>query len=252
VHLATAYALRGLNVPLRRPLPLPTPEPNRADLDHALASLGAVIRSVTDPRRRQPAGASALRGLVREARLMAAYITPDPDAALALAEEAVAAARFDYQRSAAHTARGQALLRAGRPQDALAAVTAAEEALARSTTALSSAVPGAPPESGDLGLHSQHVVIRAVAHLRAGDQAQAAEVLTRSLADERLAPFHEGVLRVFGEAAEREADQSWKRHRKLRAVLGIGGTGPSTPARLPDALVAAWRTRTAAPVSTGR
>src|SRR5690606_23836282 len=97
----------------------------------------------------------------------------------------------------------------------------------------------------------QHVVIRAVAHLRAGDQAQAAEVLTRSLADERLAPFHEGVLRVFGEAAEREADQSWKRHRKLRAVLGIGGTGPSTPARLPDALVAAWRTRTAAPVGTG-
>ncbi len=252
VHLATAYALRGLNVPLRRPLPLLNVERGSADLDHALASLTDVIKAVTDPRRRQPAGASALRGLVREARLMSAYITPDPERALALAEEAVAAARFDYQRSDAHAAKALALIRCGRCEDALASVAAGEAALTRSTRVLASAVRGAPAESGDLGLRTQHAVLRAVAHLRAGDQAKAAEAVVKALADPLLAPFHEGVLRAFGEAAELEADQSWKRHRPLRAVLGISGTGPSTPARLPDALVAAWRTRNAAPAPAGR
>ena len=252
VHLATAYALRGLNVPLRRPLPLLAVEKSSPDLDHALATLGEVIRTVSDPRRRQPAGVSALRGLVREARLMSAYITPDPARALALAEEAVAAARYDYQRSDAHAAKALALIRCGRYEEALAAVAAGEEALARSTRVLAKAVKGAPAESGDLGLRTQHAVLRAVAHLRAGHQAQAAEAVVQALSDQRLAPFHEGVLRAFGEAAELEADQSWKRHRPLRAVLGISGTGPSTPARLPDALVAAWRTRNAAPLQAGR
>ena len=252
VHLATAYALRGLNVPLRRPLPLLAAERGSADLDHALSTLTDVIKTVTDPRRRQPAGASALRGLVREARLMAAYITPDPERALALADEAVAAARFDYQLSNAHAAKAIALIRSGRFEEALEAVAAGEAALARSTRVLSNAVEGAPAESGDLGLRTQHAVLRAVAHLRAGDQDQAAEAVVQALSDPRLAPFHEGVLRVFGEAAELEADQSWKRHRPLRAVLGISGTGPTTPARLPDALVAAWRTRNAAPLPAGR
>ncbi len=252
VHLATAYAFRGLNVPFQRPLPLIAAAPPGPDLSHALGSLTEAIRSVTDPRRRQPAGASAVRGLVREARLMAAYITQDPAEALRLAEEAEAAARYDYQRSDAAAAKALALVRAGRNADALAAVRAGEEALARSTQVLARAIGGAPEESGDLGLHTQHVVLRAVAHLRAGDQSEAAEALTLALSDERLAPFSEGVLRAFGEAAELEADQSWKRHRKLRAVLGIGGTGPSTPARLPDALVAAWRTRASALAPAGR
>lgn len=252
VHLATAYALRGLNVPLKRPLPVLTADRASTDLEHALATLTEVIRTVNDPRRRQPAGASALRGLVREARLMAAYITPDPERALALADEALAAARYDYQRADAHAARALALIRCGRELDALQAVREGEEALARSTRVLAKAVRGAPEESGDLGLLTQHRVLRAVAHLRAGDQAQAAEAVVQALSDQRLAPFHEGVLRAFGEAAELEADQSWKRHRPLRAVLGISGTGPSTPARLPDALVAAWRTRNAAPLPAGR
>src|SRR5690606_31415545 len=133
VHLATAYALRGLNVPLKRPLPVLTADRASTDLEHALATLTEVIRTVNDPRRRQPAGASALRGLVREARLMAAYITPDPERALALADEALAAARYDYQRADAHAARALALIRCGRELDALQAVREGEEALARST-----------------------------------------------------------------------------------------------------------------------
>src|SRR5690606_29675856 len=88
LHLATACALRGLSVPPRRPLALLAAERGSAGLDHALSTLTDVTKPVTDPRRRQPAGASALRGLVREARLMAAYITPAPERALALADEA--------------------------------------------------------------------------------------------------------------------------------------------------------------------
>lgn len=177
---------------------------------------------------------------------MSAYITPEPTEALRLADEALAAARLDYQRSDAQAARALALLRAGEPRAALAAAQEGERARLRSTQVLQEAVQGASPEAGDLGLHAQHVVLAAVAQLRAGDQRSAAETLSTALSDPRLSPFHEGVLRVFGEAAEAVADQSWKRHRRLRAVLGIGGAGTATPARLPDALVAAWRTRAAA------
>lgn len=246
VHLATAYAFRGLGVAYRRPLPLLAPEAKRPDLEHALSALHDVIARATDTSRRQPAGVSAVLGLVREARLMSAYITPEPTEALRLADEALAAARLDYQRSDAQAARALALLRAGEPEVALAASQEGERARLRSAQVLKEAVRGAPPEAGDLGLHAQHVVLAAVAQLRSGDQRSAAETLSTALSDARLSPFHEGVLRVFGEAAEAEADQSWKRHRRLRAVLGIGGAGTTTPARLPDALVAAWRTRAAA------
>ena len=93
-------------------------------------------------------------------------------------------------------------------------------------------------------LVAQFGVYRAGAHLVAGDQNDAAESVWRALDDPRLAPFHEAALRAFGEAAESLArDGAWKRHRHLRTLLGVNGTGPSTPARLPDALVAAWRSR---------
>jgi len=252
VHMATAYAFRGLAAAFRRPLPLLAVRPGRPDLEHALVSLRDVIAKATDPSRRQPAGVSAVRGLVREARLMAAYITPEPAEALRLADEALAAARFDYQRSDAQAARAVALLRADDPAGALAAAREGERARLLSTQVLQEAVEGAPSENGDLGLHAQHVVLTAVAQLQAGDQPSAAETLSMALTDQRLSRFHEGVLRVFGEAAEAVKDQSWKRHRGLRAVLGIGGAGASTPARLPDALVAAWRTRAAATAPAGR
>jgi hypothetical protein len=71
--------------------------------------------------------------------------------------------------------------------------------------------------------------------------------LTASLDDATLSPYHEGLLRAFGESAdERGIGDGWKSHRRLRALLGVDGTGPSTPARLPDALVAAWRSKTRA------
>lgn len=251
VHLATAYAFRGLAAAYRRPLPLVATWPQVPDLEHALTSLREVIATATGTRR-QPAGVSAVLGLVREARLVSAYITPEPAAALALADEALAAARLDYQRSDAHAARALAMLRAGRPEAALEAAQEGEHARVRSTQVLLAAVEDAPADLGDLGLRAQHAVLTAVAQLQSGDQKSAAETLSGALTDERLAPFHEGVLRVFGEAAESVSDESWKRHARLRTVLGIGSAGKKTPARLPDALVAAWRTRAAATSQVAR
>src|SRR5690606_40799105 len=118
-----------------------------------------------------------------------------------------------------------ALIRCGRYEEALAAVAAGEEALARSTRVLAKAVKGAPAESGDLGLRTQHAVLRAVAHLRAGDQAQAAEAVVQALSDQRLAPLHEGARRAVRAAAERQADQSPEPHRPRRAHPGLPRTG---------------------------
>ena len=92
------------------------------------------------------------------------------------------------------------------------------------------------------------MALTSAALLSAGDEKAAAETLVAALDDEGMTPYHEGLLRAFGEAADEAAvEGTWKSHRRLRLLLGVDGTGPSTPARLPDALVAAWRSRTRPP-----
>lgn len=255
LRLAVAYAFRGLGLPYRRPLPLSAGLATLAvaagdgnpDLEHARESLAELRERLVRPGHGLVRGSSAVRGLLREARLVGSYIAREPAQALELAEAASDAARFDYQRAEAHTGRANALLRLGRPDDALAALDTAGELLGRARVVASEVIQGRDGgvvENGDLGLLAQIANYRAGAQLAAHAQLAAAETLCRGLEDSRLSPFHEGLLRAFGEGAHGSDEQGWRRHRRLRSLLGMNGTGPSTPARLPDALVAAWRSRT--------
>jgi tetratricopeptide (TPR) repeat protein len=246
VRLAVAYAFRGFAMPFRRPLPAFRPRSSGPDLSHALQSMGALITDLERPGTTVVASTSAVDGLLGEARVLASLVSPDGHDALRHADAALERARYHYHRARAQAARAGALLELGRPDAALAAIAVGEEELrsSRRPAWLPSGSARQEPDTGDLSLVAQFGVYRAGAHLVAGDQNDAAESVWRALDDPRLAPFHEAALRAFGEAAESLArDGAWKRHRHLRTLLGVNGTGPSTPARLPDALVAAWRSR---------
>lgn len=250
LRLAVAYAFRGLGLPYRRPWPARSVAAGAVgrsaeivpDLAHAAASLNALVEEFTLSRPGFPNGSSAARGLLREARLVLSYITSDASLALDLATTAANEARFAYQRAEAHTSRAGALLGSDDPAGALTALDVAKAHLEESLQVVARVVTAARTETGDLGLVAQLATYKVAALLAVGDQAAAAAALSEALEDERLAPFHEGLLRAFGEIAD-VYGQAWRRHRGLRSLLGINGTGPSTPARLPDALVAAWRER---------
>ena len=255
LRLAVAYAFRGFALPYRRPLPAFRPDGTGPDLRHAIASMDDLIADIGGPATSLVASTSAIDGLLAEARLLTSLVSPDGEHALRHADAALEAAVYRYQRAKAQTARVGALLALGRTNEALAAIERGEDDLHASLAPVTTrrGPPGNAdherrfgPERGDLSLAAQYAVYRAGAHLSAGDQTAAAEAVWLVLDDGALAPFHEAALRAFGEAAELLGrDGGWKRHRHLRTLLGVNGTGPSTPARLPDALVAAWRSRSA-------
>ena len=237
LHLAASYACRGLAQPLRLPFPVLRDAVDGPDLRHARQRIHEVIAALTDAPRFQ----SDLR---RQALLLASQFAATGDEGQALADAALKVSPFDYQKAQALAARAAAQLRRNELKGALADLQKASKALARVTMDL-------PGEGGDTGLRSQLTALTGAAHLAAGNEQEAAETLVAALDDDALAPYHEGLLRAFGEAADLAGvEGGWKSHRRLRTLLGVDGTGPSTPARLPDALVAAWRSR-ARPASAG-
>lgn len=244
LHLAASYACRGLAQPLRLPFPTLRDGVDGPDLRHARQRIDEVIAALTESPRFQT-------DLRRKALLLASQFAASGDAGQALADAALNDSTFDYQRAYALTARAGAKLRRQQIDDALEDLGQARAALSRATNATEpDAAHNGAPERGDTGLRSQLTALTSAAQLAAGDEKAAAETLADALDDPALAPYHEGLLRAFGEAADdAKLADDWKRHRRLRLLLGVDGTGPSTPARLPDALVAAWRSR-GRPVST--
>lgn len=230
LHLAASYACRGLAQPLRKPFPVLREGVNGPDVRHARQRIDEVIAALADAPLYQA-------GLRRQALLLASRFASSGDEGQAFADEALKVSRFDHQRAEALAARAAAKLRRGEQELALADLAAAEEALDRTTDP-------ATGERGDTGLRAQLSALTSAAHLSAGNEKAAAETLVAALDADAMEPYHEGLLRSFGEAADQSGVQGgWKRHRRLRLLLGVDGTGPSTPARLPDALVAAWRSR---------
>jgi len=230
LHLAASYACRGLAQPLRLPFPVLRDGVDGPDLRHARQRIDEVIAALSEAPRFQT-------DLRRQALLLASQFAASGDEGQAFADEALKVSPYDYQKAQALAARAAAQLRRGALAGALGDLKKAGKALEHATAGLTD-------ERGDTGLRSQLAALSSAAHLNAGHEKEAAEILVAALDDEALAPYHEGLLRAFGEAAdEARVEGGWKSHRRLRLLLGVDGTGPSTPARLPDALVAAWRSR---------
>lgn len=230
LHLAASYACRGLAQPFRLPFAVLREGVDGPDLRHARQRIEEVIAALADAPRFQI-------DLRRQALLLASKFAATGDEGQAFADAALKVSNFDYQRAQALAARAAAQLRRQQLDGAL-------EDLRQAGEALDGVTAGLENERGDSGLRSQLAALTSAAHLGAGNEKDAAEVLVSALDDEGLTPYHEGLLRAFGEAAdEAKVEGGWKSHRRLRLLLGVDGTGPSTPARLPDALVAAWRSR---------
>ncbi len=241
LRIGLAYACRGLALPFRLPLPvLPLPETDQPDLRHARQSIGEVLSTLDDKPDRELHGV-----LFRQAHLHASLVAALPEDALMHAERALAVSRFDYQRAEALAAAVAARLRMG---DA----TGAARFLSRGEAALADALPdGDARERGDLGLRAQYAALAGATQLLRGASAEAAERLASALEDPDLSAYHEGLLRAFGEGAERvpAGDGDWRAHARLGALLGLEERPDVGPARLPDALVARWRDRRHLPVS---
>ncbi len=236
LHLAVAYACRGLALPLRRPMPTLRDGADGPDLRHARRRIEEVTAELSS-------GARYQGGLTRQALLLGSQFATTGDEAMRLAEEALEQCHYPYQQAEGLAARAAAQLRRGGGAGGLAK---ALDDLEAASAALAASLLGArlPDERGDTGLRAQLLALRLAAHLATHDDKAAAAALSTALDDDALAPYHEGLLRAFGESADSAGvGDAWKSHRRLRAQLGVDGTGPSTPARLPDALVAAWRSR---------
>lgn len=229
LHLAVAYACRGLAQPFRLPFPVLRDNLSGPDIDHARERISEVIAVLSN-------GSRYRTDLRRLALLLGSYFAKSGEESYACAQEALTASGFAHQRAHAFAALAAAKLRLGDPAKALARLEEATEALREATAGLD--------DQGDTSLRAQLSALESAARLRQGDEQLAAEALADALTDPHLSLHHEGLLRAFGEAADESAvEGAWKSHRRLRLLLGVDGTGPSTPARLPDALVAAWRSR---------
>jgi len=239
LYIGLAYACRGMAQPFRLPLPaLPLPETDQPDLRHARQRIGEVLAALDDKPDRELHSV-----LLRQAHLHASLVVARPEDALAHAEHAIRESRFAYQRAEALAAAVAARLRMGDAEGAA-------KTLSEGEAALRAALPADDPrERGDLGLRAQYVALAGATQLLHGASGEAAERLAVALEDPDLTAYHEGLLRAFGEGAERMPanDGAWRVHARLDALLGLGERPDVGPARLPDALVARWRDRQRGP-----
>lgn len=236
LRLAVAYVCRALAWPYRRPFAsLQLRAPDLADLRHGRERIEDVRRELEA----KPNQDHHSR-LLRSTHLYAALFSADAVDALEHTEAAMQASIFPFQRAETLSVIAAVLMREGDVHGAGAAIAQAREELEACTRAAGQG------ERGDLSLRAQLTAVSLGVSMLTKGADVAVQGLARALADPTMAPFHEGLLRSFGETAE-QADvtgSAWLDHPPLTVLLG----SPSDPAdllttRLPDMLVARWRER---------
>ena len=232
LHLAVAYACRGLGRPYRPPFGPALARGDAADLGHANSLFDEVLTTLAD-RERRPHD-DALR---RKARLAASLFASDAQAAVDHARCASGDARFAHQAAEAYAALALAQLRLGAMAEAEASVATAERHLAE---------VGGRGERGDLALCAWLHTLALEAKLRSGNVHAAGKRLVSLLERADLTPFHDAALRSFGEGVA--GAPNWSDDPQLRALLALADAPLDADlVRLPDALVARWRAVRGAP-----
>lgn len=226
LHLALAYWCRGVRQPYHPPLLRGLePLPDTPDVRHAqtlLAQIQARLRP-GDP------CLLPLGGLFWE---ITSLLAATPEAAVLSAQTGLTLARHPYQLATAQTVLATALLRSGRRYEAGQALTAAKTAFMT--------VAEQPGEHSDSGLLAWLRALELRLALAEGKFQAAASTLLASLEAEPLAPYHETLLRIFGEAVELLPNAEVA-NEQLARLLSL----PTNPGhlRLPDELVLRWRQR---------
>jgi tetratricopeptide (TPR) repeat protein len=235
LRLAITYGCRAVGQAFLRPFAI-TPELSgeHPDLVQARRLLFGVLTEVE-----HDAGGWALSSLALDTLLILALFSTPADA-LAFGERAVAGTRYPYARAQALAHTATAAMRSGDR-------ARADELLTRSEEALQASAGGGDDdaaERGDLELAAWLVELRVTNALLRGDGLAAGDGLAHGLADARLQPHHQALLRSFGEAVNRLGSRGWERSQRLAELFGWHGDPLAAlelhNLRLPDALASHW------------
>ena len=218
LRLAVAYACRAFGWPYRLPLgPYPETAARHPDLIQARRLVQGVLGTLASTPERYG-------GLKTPAHLTASLLLP-PAEAVSAAQAALASARYPYQQGRAQVHLAAALLRSGDYGRAHESIAPAREQLRAAQT-------------DDHALYAYLAGLEAGALLYLGDADGAHARILGALGQPQLGPYHDLLLRAFGEAAERLGQPLDS------ATLGLGGPLPET-LRPADALVLRWEQRAA-------
>ena len=225
LRLALAYWCRGAGQPYHPPLlRVLEPLPDTPDIRHAQTLLAQIQA------RLQPSD-PCLLPLGAPLWKITSLLAATPEAAVLSAQKGLALARYPYQIATAQTILATALLRGGRRYEAGQALSAAKAALT---------VTEQPGEQSDSGLLAWLSALELRLALAGGQFKAAVSTLLASLEPGPLAPYHEALLRVFGEAVELLPNsERLSNEQRLAQLLPL----PTSPGslRLPDELVLRWR-----------
>jgi tetratricopeptide (TPR) repeat protein len=241
LRLSLAYGCRGLGRPWRLPPSAPSEGP---DGRHA----ETLIRDVLADIEGHPEGQGRYGPLHRQALLAFSLLAADPQAAAAGAQAALEQTRFPYQEAHSRAHLAAARRRGGSPEEALQQVEAARGALQALSGNPEDGAEGSAEsgtEDGDSGLSAWLARLTTAAWIRLGNVRQAGESLLCALEQTSLSPYHETLLRAFGEAVEDDLEAGWLDYAPLRRRLNLSclELPQQSFVRLPDALLACWQAR---------
>jgi tetratricopeptide (TPR) repeat protein len=233
LRLALSYGCRGVGQPFRRPFAITAAlDASNPDLRQARLLIAEVIRHIE-------AGTPGmgLGPLARDTLLAANLFAATGIEALAHAQAALGRSRYPYQRAQAHAHAAAPPLRLRDPLQAEVHVEAGHRDL------IASLAGRGGDERGDLELCAWLIALDAAAAVDRDDVDTAARRLARGLDRPELRPYHEALLRQFGEAVEGRGRDAWAGSRELSTLLNLDGPLEVGPLRLPDALAARWARR---------
>lgn len=232
LRLSLAYACRGLGQVYRKPfLQASKPLSAHPDLTHARTLLAAVNHSLG-----QASGRERYLAIDRQTALLASLIVDDPQGAAAQAEGTLTSP-FPYLEAESRAYLAAALLRGARLAEAQSQLEQAQTAwhaafaLPRNTNS----------ERGDRGLLAWLSALELETRVQQGDIKGAGDTLLAVLDNLHLAPYHETLLRAFGEAIEGSTDVGWLDYPPLSQRLELNALETSGRVRLPDALITRWQ-----------
>ncbi len=240
LRLGLLYWCRGFGQPYHFPLTnldAPTPDKpglGQADVTHARHLIRAVLEDVEA----HPDGPERYGPLLRKGLLVASLVAP-PGEGVARARASLGSARFPYPEAQSRAYLAAALLRAGDPDAALDETRRAHDAFEKSRE-LSRETSQGEQEAGDVGLLAWLASTKFRAHILTGTPAAAGDGLVTALDTPLLTPYHDALLRAFGEAAE-AVPRGWACYGGLRERLALTDSALESSLRPPDALVAWWR-----------
>jgi tetratricopeptide (TPR) repeat protein len=230
LRLGLTYWCRGLNQPYRLPFGQPAQDFRHPDLTHAAKLMQRILHDVQDPAE----GRKRFGSLYWRSLLVLSMVSPQADEAVRYAQAALAETRFAYPQAISRAYLAAALLRRGAVAEVLEQLQQAKVLLARARQTSHA------KEQGDRGLLTWLTTLELRTLIMKGDVQHAGDRLVQALDTPSLRPYHEAVLRAYGDAVESSLELGWLEHSGVRHYLQLDGNLPDQSVRLPDALVSHW------------